>query len=155
MASGGARNRSGPPKDPNSERSDRAGVLFQALPARGFDGPVPVFPLPGATGREAEVWESVWRTPQAWAWAQPGMEWLHRTVAMWVRVSVRCEDAEAGPTLLAQVHRFADQIGMTTAGLQALGWTIARDELAERRSGRPESVGAERPVRRMRSVDAG
>ena len=52
---------------------------------------------------------------------------------MWVRLSVRCEDPEAGAALLGQLHRFADQIGMTTAGLAEMGWKVATDEVAERR----------------------
>jgi len=58
---------------------------------------------------------------------------------MWVRLSVRCEDPEAGAALLAQLHRFADQIGMTTAGLAEMGWKVAVDETAERRADRAAS----------------
>ena len=127
-------------------------MSFQRLPACGFDGVFPAFPLPAASEREVELWEWAWRTPQAWAWAQVGMEWLHETVAMWVRMRVRCEDPKAGPTLIAQLHRFADQIGMTTAGLQALGWAIAPDELSARRAEKESADEGPReaPVRRMR-----
>ena len=152
MASGGARNRSGPPANPMSARSDRRKVSFKALPARGYDGPVPAWPLEISNDREIVVWEWAWCTPQAWAWAQPGMEWMYRSVAMWVRTSVRCEEPDAPASLLAQVHRFADQIGMTTAGLQALGWAIAPDELAARRAEKESADEGPReaPVRRMR-----
>ena len=147
MTSGGARNQSGPPKDPNSGRSDRAGFKLTALPAEGYAGPVPDFPLPGATDRELEVWESVWRSPQACAWSLPSESWRVRSVAMWVRTSVRCEDPAASPNLLAQLHRFADQIGMTTAGLASMGWSVAKDELAEKRSeqgGQPPAPSSSR-----------
>ena len=133
MARGGARNRSGPTADPNSGRSDRRGYSLTALPASGYDGPVPDWPLPAQSERESEVWESAWRTPQAWAWSRPSESWRTRTVAMWVRLSVRCEDPEAPASLLAQLHRFADQIGMTTAGLAEMGWKVATDEVAEKR----------------------
>ena len=46
MGSGGRRNRSGPQKQENSGRSDRAGFSLTALPAEGYDGEVPAFPLP-------------------------------------------------------------------------------------------------------------
>ena len=46
MARGGARNRSGPQADPSSGRSDRRGLKFTALPASGYDGEVPEWPLP-------------------------------------------------------------------------------------------------------------
>jgi hypothetical protein len=124
MPRGGARNRSGPPADPLSGRSDRRGFSLQALPAKGFTGRVPKFPLPSPSERELEVWKWAWRTPQACAWSQPGEVWRHRAVAMWVRVSVACEAPDASASLLAQVHRFADQVGLTTAGLAEMGWKI-------------------------------
>ena len=42
-----------------------------------------------------------------------------------------------------QLHHFADQIGMTTAGLAEMGWKVAVDALAEKREER-----AVEPVRR-------
>lgn len=131
MARGGARNRSGPQPDEESLKSAAKGVVFTALPAEGFDGETPAFPLPNMTVREEEVWEQAWRTPQAAAWSRQPWRW--RTVAMWVRWSVRMEDPEASAALGNVVVRFADQIGMTPAGLKENGWKIATDEVAERR----------------------
>lgn len=155
MPRGGARNRSGPKADPSSERSDRRGYTLTALPAEGYDGPVPDFPLPDASDRELEVWEHAWRTPQACAWSMPSERWRIRTVAMWTRLSVRCEDPDAGAAHLAQLHRFADQIGMTTAGLAEMGWKVAVDETAPRRERTDEEPeeATKRP-RRLRAVDA-
>lgn len=131
MARGGARNRSGPQPDENSLKSATKGVVFTALPAEGYGGEPPEFPLPSMTAREFAVWEQAWKTPQAAAWAvQP---WRWRTVAMWVRWSVRMEDPDASAALGNVVVRFADQIGMTPAGLKENGWKIAADEVAERR----------------------
>lgn len=132
MARGGARNRSGPKADPTSGRSDRRGYKLTALPAEGHRGPIPDFPLPSACEREVEVWESLWRTPQACAWSMPSESWRVRTVALYTRTVVRCEDPEAPASLLAQLHRFADQIGMTTAGLAEMGWKVAVDEVSEK-----------------------
>jgi hypothetical protein len=135
MARGGARNRSGPPPDENSLESARKGVVFTALPAEGYCGEVPEYPLPEVSGRESEVWEQAWRTPQAAAWSvQP---WRLRTVALWVRWSVRMEDPEASAALGNVVVRFADQIGMTPAGLKENGWKIAEDETAKKRTEKP------------------
>ena len=134
MARGGARNRSGPNADPNSGRSDQRGFKLTALPAEGYSGPVPDFSLPEPTPRELEVWAEAWSTPQACAWSLPSERWRIRTVAMWVRLSVRCEAPDAGAAHLAQLHRFADQIGMTTAGLAEMGWSVATDALAEKRA---------------------
>lgn len=129
MASGGARNRSGPGKNLSSDRS--AGVEFQQLPSNGFNGDVPEFPLPMVSEREQVTWDRLWTTPQAAAWATE--QWRHPVVAMYVRMFVRCEDADAAPTLIGQLHRLADQIGMTPAGLKENGWVIAHDEMVERR----------------------
>jgi hypothetical protein len=64
----------------------------------------------------------------------PSESWRARTVALWVRLSARCEDPEAPASLLAQLHRFADQIGMTTAGLAEMGWKVAVDQVAAKRA---------------------
>lgn len=149
MPRGGARNRSGPAPDPTSGRSDRRGYSLTALPAEGYAGPVPDFPLPDASERELEVWGEAWRTPQACAWSLPSEAWRVRTVALWVRTSVRCESPDAPSALLSQVHRFADQIGMTTAGLAEMGWRVAVDETAERRA-KPTVAAAPRASSRSK-----
>ena len=154
MARGGARNRSGPQPDPSSGRSDRRGLSFTVLPAHGHDGAPPKWPLParevwivaskdgakwreldecataGVAEREAELWAWAWRTPQAWAWAQPSESWRLQAIAMWVRTQVVCESADATAADRGSLHRFADQIGLTPAGLKENGWAIAKDELA-------------------------
>jgi len=153
MSRGGARNRSGPQAKEDSGRSDRRGYSLTALPAQGYDGEVPEFPLPSPSGRELDVWAQAWRSPQACAWSMPSEAWRIPTVAMWVRVKVRCEDPDSGAALLGQLHRFADQIGMTTAGLAEMGWKVAVDEVTERREDKP----AEKPATsrdRMKVVKA-
>lgn len=140
MARGGARNRSGPKPEEGSERSEKRGIVFAALPAKGYTGNIPTFPLPDVSDREKEVWVEAWRSPQAAAWAlEP---WRHRTIAMWVRWTVRMEQAEAGAALGTVVVRLADQIGMTPAGLKENGWKIADEEDRPRRSGADPSAGA-------------
>lgn len=155
MASGGARNRSGPNADLSSGRSDRRGFSLTALPAEGYSGPVPDFPLPDATERESDLWADVWRTPQAAAWATSSERWRIRTVALWVRLSVRCEALDVPASLLGQLHRFADQIGMTTAGLAEMGWRVATDEVAAKASTAPHPVEAAPRTRRLRAVGDG
>jgi hypothetical protein len=137
MPSGGARNRSGPPVDPNSGRSDRRGVSFTTLPAEGFQGEIPEFPLPTPTPRELALWGRVWRTPQACAWIlEP---WRHYTVGQWVRWSVKAEAKDASASTIGAVIRFADQIGLSPAGLKENGWQVARNEL--------ERTAEQQPVR--------
>lgn len=157
VTSGGKRNRNRQP-DESSGRSERRGYSLTALPAEGYEGEAPAFPLPEPTAREIELWEWAWATPQACAWSMPSESWRVRTVALWVRLSVKCEDPEVGAAHLAQLHRFSDQIGMTTAGLAEMGWKIAVDELAEREARQPRDEAAEAPAvppRRMRAVGGG
>lgn len=136
MASGGARNRSGPQPDPTSGRSETRALSFTALPAGGYKGEIPDFPLPDETDRELELWSTAWRTPQACAWAaQP---WRTYSVAQWVRWSVLAEDHESTAANVTAAIRFADQIGMTPAGLKENGWQIAVDNLAGKRAEKAE-----------------
>lgn len=153
MTSGGARNRSGPQKDPSSGRSDRLGVALSALPAGGFDEEPPEFPLPEARQREIDLWEWAWTTPQACAWVEQPWRW--HAVAMWVRTAVTCEGADATAADKNSLHRFADQIGLTPAGLKENGWAIAADELAEKRTEESTAEGEDDPRARFAVVDGG
>lgn len=159
----GGHARSGPPIDPNSGRSERRGIKFTALPAFGYDGPVPEWPLPlrecfmlvdklpifdvrrteQVADREAALWAWAWSTPQAWAWSQPSESWRLHTIAMWVRTYVLCESSEATAADKGSLHRFADQIGMSPAGLKENGWVIAKDELGEKRAESSEEANPE------------
>ncbi|WP_434080844.1 hypothetical protein [Sanguibacter sp. Z1732] len=122
MTSGGRRNRSGPKADEESGRSDRRGYSLTALPAEGYDGAAPEFPLMPrrvlrwehedkrrfqvvddemtalVADREQALWEWAWSTPQACAWSMPSEMWRIHTIAMWVRTFVICESDE--PRLL-------------------------------------------------------
>lgn len=174
MPKGGARIRSGPSPDPQSERSEIRGYRLDRLPAAGFDGPVPAFPLmphriyrweyedkrrfqvldEDATeifaDRERELWEWLWRTPQACAWSMPTEAWRLLVIAMYARTFVICESSESTAADKSSLHRFADQIGMTTAGLAAMGWVIvpALEAVPEsEESAEPEVA----PVRRLRA----
>ena len=175
MSHGGARNRSGPQHDPESGRSEARGIVLTALPSEGYRGEVPEFPLPRrrvqrweqedkhryqvldadeterVAEREMAVWEWAWRTPQACAWATVSESWRLYTVAMWVRTFVICEGAEATAADKGALHRFADQIGLTPAGLKENGWAIATDELAAKAKGEPRKSARDR----MKVVNSG
>lgn len=173
MGSGGARNRSGPQVDPGSGRSDRRGYTLTALPSEGFGGVVPEFPLQpivlfteyftgmgrdrvkikeqddGETEsfreREADVWTEAWTTPQACAWSMESWRWP--IVGEYCRLKTIVEfDPSASASLVGQLHRYRDQLGLTPAGLKDNGWAIAADEVGAKRSEKPESA----PVRRLR-----
>ena len=149
MSRGGARNRSGPHPREDSGRSERRGYKLTALPAEGYDGPAPAWPLPEQSDREAELWEWAWSTPQACAWSMPSERWRSQIVARWVRQAVRCEGEGASAADHGQLHRYADQIGLTTAGLREMGWKVSVDEVAAERVERREPP-AEQPKRARR-----
>jgi hypothetical protein len=77
---------------------------------------------------------------------------------MWVRTAVICESSEAQAADKNSLHRFADQIGLTPAGLAGNGWAIAADQVTEKREEKaaeaaPEGKAA--PARRLRAVSGG
>ncbi len=131
MPRGGARNRSGPSKDPNSGASMRAGFTLRTLDAEGYTGEVPVWPLEGESAREAAIWSTLWTYPQAIAWAAEPHRWF--TIAMYVRTLATAEHPGAAVTAatVGNLHRFADQIGLTPAGLKENGWKVGAPEPAE------------------------
>ena len=177
MARGGARNRSGPAPSESSERSERRGYSLTALPAEGYDGPVPEWPLApyvvrrweseeGARFqvvdheatesfrvRELALWGWAWRTPQACAWSLPSEMWRAQTVARWCRQAAKCESSDSSASDHGQLHRYADQVGLTTAGLREMGWKVAVDQVAEKAA---ESVAPKLSSRdRMKVVQGG
>lgn len=180
MASGGARNRSGPGADPNSGRSDRRGYTLGALPSEGYLEVAPEFPLQpivmfteyfdgqgkdrvkvkdrddGATEsfreRESDVWAEAWTTPQACAWSMESWRWP--IVAEYCRLKTVVEfDPSASAALVGQLHRYRDQIGLTPAGLKENGWAIAVDEVAKKASEKSPSTSKPKSSRdRMKLV---
>lgn len=162
---GGARSNSGPPPDPNSKRSDQRGYRLTALPPEGYQGKIPRWPLPArqsgseeetrrVAARERAMWRWAWRTPQAWGWSQPQELWRLHTVAMWVRTFVICESSEATAADKNSLHRFADQIGFTDAGLRLMGWKVAAPVVEEEpdQDAMPEAEEDEPPAPRRLTV---
>ena len=156
MPSGGHA-RSGPAKQEGSGRAEAVGYKLTELPAEGFSGEVPEWPLiPGASDVEAAYWERAWRTPQACVWSRQEFRWLIPDVARWVRLTARCDELEASASLLARLPAAEDKIGMTAAGLARFGAKIKPDEVGARRAERtPPAAGEEKPKRRLRSEKTG
>lgn len=173
MASGGARNRSGPQADPTSGRSDRRGYTLAALPSEGFTGVVPEFPLQPIVlfteyfvdkvkvkerddeetesfrSREADIWAEAWTTPQACAWSMESWRWP--IVGEYCRLKTVIEfDPSASAALVGQLHRYRDQLGLTPAGLKDNGWAISVDEVAGKRDEKTAEVAV--PTRRLRAL---
>ena len=132
MGSGGARARSGPAPDPNALRRDRDQGEWTVLPFEGRGSAVaPSWPLTGGTERELHLWAELWTKPQAVAWERLGQ---FIEVAMLVRNLAQAENPGSPVNLGTLVRQQMDSLGLTTPGLRANRWRIARDEVAAKRT---------------------
>jgi len=102
--------------------------------------------------RELDVWTEMWRTPQGAAWSMQPWRWS--VVAEFCRLKTVVEgEPDANASLVSQLHRYRDQIGLTPAGLKENGWAIAVDEVGARVDEKRDDAPAEEaPVRRLRAV---
>lgn len=135
MGSGGARIRSGPRPDPTSKRSEQRGIAgsLRQLPAEGYTGRIPAWPLPKRPNREVALWKKMWRYPQAVVWAEEPWRWL--MIAHYVHWAVKSEQPDASPSTMTQAMRLADAIGLTPAGMRENGWEVrAKTEKEEAES---------------------
>jgi len=132
MVSGGARARSGPAPDPNALRRDRKDdKAWVTLPAEGFQGVTPEFPLEGFSPAEWSLWKRLWSKPQAFMWDQLQLEF---EVAAYVRAFLESVEPDASAGLKTAVLRMSAELGLSTVGMGQLRWKIAVDELAEHRA---------------------
>lgn len=121
MPKGGARTRSGPAPDPAALRRDRDVGEWTVLPAEGREGATPGWPLGEQAAREAELWEALWRKPQALMWERFGQE---LEVALYARRFAEAEAMESRVNLSTLVRQMADSLGLTTPGMRANRWRI-------------------------------
>lgn len=152
---GGARIRSGPAPKADSGRSHRRKYTVKNLPPRGRSGRSPEFPLKQITEREREIWTQLWKLPQAVAWSMPENQWMKLLVAQYARVMAYLEDSPGNASLYSNLHRFGDQIGLTPAGLAALGWSIGDDNTADTETHSKPSMSAGGAKSRMRIINGG
>lgn len=155
MTSGGPRRNSGRAPDPAALRRDRKDdAAWVTLPAEGYAGDVPVFPLervpvydvfyedkkrvkvfdPDATvalhEQELELWGVLWAKPQAFMWAKLGLD---HEVAAYVRAFIRSVSADGNASDRTAALRMAAEIGLSLPGMHSLRWKFSEDELAARR----------------------
>lgn len=155
MGSGGARSRSGPAPNPASKRSDSRGLddVVRLLPSSGSSKRAPTWPFPTGSAREKALWRKLWTYPQAVAWADES--WRHLTIANYVRWQVKSEAPDATPSVMTQVNRLADSIGLSPAGLRENRWEIIDDPPDAEEDQKP-TTRREAQRRRMKVVpDAG
>lgn len=164
MVSGGPRRNSGRAPDPNALRRDRKDDAdWTVLPAEGYTGVVPDFPLeriavydiywvdkkrvkefdPDATAalyeREVSLWSKLWLKPQAFMWSKLGLEY---EVAAYVRAFIESTSAESNSGLKTAALRMAAEIGLSLPGMHSLRWKFSEDELALKRSASVVDKGA-------------
>jgi hypothetical protein len=154
MGSGGARSRSGPAPDPHALRRDRKDdAAWVTLPAEGFAGDVPEWPL--SVGElasfEAEYWAELWRKPQAVMWAKLDMA---RQVAAYVRAFAEAAEPKASAGLKTAVLRMEAELGLSLPGMHSLRWRFSEDELAAKRD-EPVEAGPSSARDRLRAIGGG
>jgi hypothetical protein len=121
-----------PPKFDPLRRNARVGPV--ELPAGGYQGEIPTWPLPGRqSAAEREAWAQLWRTPQAAAWAELG--WT-RTVARYCRTMVRAERTGSTAAIQGAAHTLENDLGLTPRAMRLLLWTVGRP------AGAPEEVAS-------------
>lgn len=134
--------RSGPAPDPNALRRDRKDdAAWVTLPAEGFRGAVPVWPLGASelSGFELEYWDELWRKPQAFMWDRLDMG---RQVAAYVRAFAESVEPEASAGLKTAVLRMEGELGLSLPGMHSLRWKFSEDELAAKRVDVVPTAGA-------------
>lgn len=156
MAKGGARTKSGPPPEAGSRTSERKGFLPTALPSSGFDGEIPDLAdyMPRPLVRHKQLWEQLWRTPQACMWDRD--RWMIPIVADLVRCQVRSEAKDAPAAWETPVQQKRTELGLTSSGMRFLGWEIKHDEVTPKREEKaadePDEPAAPKRERRLRAA---
>lgn len=136
-----------PPKPADQRRRRNATIAMTQLPAEGYKGKIPNFPLDDATRAEQARWTKLWRSPQAAMWSRMQIELV---VARYVR---NCLTIEAGHVSVASAHLNAevrqqeDRLGLSPLSMLRLRWEIVPDETGEQREVRQSSA------RRLRAVE--
>ncbi|GAA4554349.1 hypothetical protein GCM10023175_52010 [Pseudonocardia xishanensis] len=91
------------------------------LPAEGCDLPVPDLPAGREwTEDERELWAELWSSPQATQWDDS----FRLAVAAYISHSSAMLSGEASAWHAQEFRHLGDKLGLTPAGLTALGWRI-------------------------------
>jgi hypothetical protein len=118
-----------PPKVNPVRRNARVGPTV--LPAEGYQGEIPAWPLPGRQLKtEKELWQTLWRSPQAAAWVTMGESTI-RVVARYARYAIMGE--LGNDKAAAEARQLEDKLGVTPKAMRMLLWVISADEVAEKR----------------------
>ena len=119
------------PINPHSRRQQHLAKTgnaadFVSIPATGYTGSVPEWPLDTEPARaELDMWNSLWTTPQATMWASMHIE---HVIARYVMVTCLAEQTQQAG-LLTEVRQMEDRLGLTPLSLQKLQWKIEHQDV--------------------------
>lgn len=133
-----------------SEDRRERGRLKQQLDRAAMAEGVLALKIEQARDAEVELWDLLWRTPQAIMWDQS--EAFGRMVAQFVRWNVRAEqgDIKAAP----EARLRGAELGLTPLSLLRLRRDIAETEAAEgREKDARERRAARRPKAQVETID--
>lgn len=103
---------------------------------------------------EKDLWKKLWRTPQASEWAR--LKW-DRDVAQYVRHKAAAEIGSLDDS--KEARQRGHHLGLTPKGMKDLMWTIATDQIAEKRAEKKAQQQDDEVSRRRRTrpkaVDGG
>ena len=137
---------SGPAPNPGSRRqTGNQAHTWLDLPAEGYAGAIPDWPLGEATATEQAMWERYWRKPQAAAWARIQ---LVDEVALYVRVFL--VGASGDIKAMTEARQVGERLGMNPTAMLKNRWRVVADQVGEQR----ESKKKPGPQRRLVVADA-
>jgi len=122
-----------PSQVPNPDRIRRnATPGYIQLPGDGYKGKIPAFPLAKPSAAEREIWEDLWRTPQAVMWIKLGRG-LNRIIARYVRNLTILESDRNASIAIAHLNgecrQIEDRLGLTPKAMLTMRWEVPTDEL--------------------------
>lgn len=125
MPRGGHAN-SGPARDPNALRRDRAGDMagWTILPPKR-SGDTPPWPLERPTDRELHLWADYWTRPQAVLWER---DQLFVMVGLFIRQLVEAEKPTSSAENRKTVRMMFADLYLTPHALANAKYRIAEDE---------------------------
>lgn len=97
------------------------------LPAE-FGGEPPSWPFEPNDLAEVDMWNRLWRKPQAFMWDRLG---LGDQVAAYVRAYLESTFPDASAGLKTAVLRMETELGISVAGMRQNGWRIGSEATAE------------------------
>jgi hypothetical protein len=119
----------GPTPNPNSRRqTGNQAHTWLDLPADGYAGEIPEWPLSTVSELESAMWARYWRKPQAAAWARMH---LVDEVALYVRAFIL--GAEGDVKAMTEARQCGDRLGLNPAAMLKNRWRVRADEVLEQR----------------------